>query len=409
MVNFMLLLTLAFLFFSYMLGSLNFVFAFSILIIIGTILKYTYRSISISKGDFLWFICTYVNIIGCINSPVFIEAVIFAGIVLILTLLKICLSNFTQWKILFLKTSLIFSAIHVLSTIFQRVQTNFITMVNNYILSTPAFLSNQSQLLRGKFAGITGQVGVNAFYITIFICLVFCYLLEARSMKKRLLSGFFLLIAFTALLLTTKRGLLLFNVATIVIIAIIHKYFRLTKNNQLVLYTMLFIIFGILIWIAVPIIGNGSFYQRYLIDEDISSGRVYIYSSVVDLIRVSPLVGNGIGSVESILGIKGHNIYLQLWAEVGLFGFIIYIAAIMTTLFTTIKLYSSLKISENQLMMNYLILVSIYIQLIFIFYGLTGNPLFDYFMFGFYIIAASLPGTIKLERVKVQQHIKISY
>ncbi|MDI3236269.1 O-antigen ligase family protein [Exiguobacterium antarcticum] len=291
---------------------------------------------------------------------------------------------------MFMFANILFSSTHVLATYLQWIVPSVVNRFNYIVLERSVYFVNFSQQIRGKYAGITGQVGSNAFFITIFIAIVVSKLYVSKTLKSKLVLLFFLILGFYALLLTEKRGLLLFNILTIFFMfgILIYKKLKLKKIKSLII-----IFITILIFIFIWLLSNNSYLlEYYLFDEDISTGRVGIYKDVMGMIGENPVLGNGIGSIEESLNIKGHNIYLQLWAESGLIALILFVILIAGVLIFSVRLFSRKNI-EDKNGRNYFdkVLFSIYIQFIFILYGFTGNPLYDYFILGIYIISASVP------------------
>lgn len=396
MINFLLFILVFFLFFSYALVSLQLIFAIiAVGVVVIFFIKKFDESISISLEDQIWLLCIVITVIGLIRTPSINESGVFLGFILVFVLLKIGLSNLEDWKEVFIKGSLFFSSIHVFSTLIQYFNPQIVKRVTGFILPDAAYNVNSYQLSVGKYAGITSQVGANAFFITIFLAIIFCYLVENK--KKKFVAVILLIVGFIALLLTTKRGLLLFNITTLITIVLITKFRKFKKGNKIILFLLVMLIVGLLIVTGVSLISNSSLWSQLFIDDDITSGRMGIYSSTLELVKSAPLIGNGLSSVEYKIGIKTHNIYLQLWAELGLIGLVTYLLAMVVTLRNSIKLYFDITKEEYKKF----ILVSIYIQIIFLLYGLTGNVLYDYFILGIYMIAISLSGAARVSWKKL--------
>lgn len=399
MLNVLFVLLLFFLFFSYALVSLQLIFPIiAIGIVFVFLIKNFNKSIVISRENQIWLICVMINFVGLIRTPKINDAVVFAGFILVFVLLKISLSNSDNWKGIFIKYALFFSSIHVVSTLMQFFNPSVLDSVNKLILPSAAYNINRYQLSIGKYAGITGQVGANAFFITISLAVSFCFLVEN---KKKYLTGLMFILGLCALVLTTKRGLLLFNITTIVAVFLIVRYAKLKKNNRIALYLIITLMAGLLAIIGISLLGNLPLFNQMLADDNSASERLMIYRATFELIKSSPLIGNGLNSVENYIGIKAHNIYLQLWAELGIVGLIVYTSAMMVTLINSIKLYVSKRNQEHRNSQN-TILMSIYIQIIFILYGLTGNVLYDYFIVGMYMVAISLSGLARVSLRKTR-------
>ena len=93
-----------------------------------------------------------------------------------------------------------------------------------------------------------------------------------------------------------------------------------------------------------------------------------------------------------------HNIYLQLICETGFLGAIFFYGFFSSQIIRTIKLIRiqrGLKLSYAKL--------SLYMQLYFLFIGLTDNPLYDVNIVIFYFLAIGinncLSSSIALEKV----------
>ena len=56
-----------------------------------------------------------------------------------------------------------------------------------------------------------------------------------------------------------------------------------------------------------------------------SSGRNNIYNYLATKISESPLLGHGVGIVQSDIGFTAHNIFIQILVETGILGLLIWI------------------------------------------------------------------------------------
>ena len=125
--------------------------------------------------------------------------------------------------------------------------------------------------------------------------------------------------------------------------------------------------------------------------------RLILYQSAFNAFESSPIIGHGINTIMLFSEHLTHNIYLQLAAEIGLMGLIIFISSIAITIIATIK-----KMLHNQTISNFLI-ISIYLQIFLLVDGFFGNPLFDYkFIIPYYflIFIALKSGHLKNKNLK---------
>lgn len=241
------------------------------------------------------------------------------------------------------------------------------------------------------YSGITGQTGVLAFFCVILICLFFGRLMSNGLRLKDLVC---FLLPLLILVITGKRGLLIAVSFSLVVMV----FFLLCKKNLrgflFACSVCLVVAPGILL--AIP-------QTRSMLLKTFSagalSGRGVIYQAVWQAFSTHPLLGNGIGSIGKILtdgspitGITvstGHNIYLQLLAEVGVIGFSVFMFMLFFTLID-IFLKTNEVLHENKKAPELPILFySLSFQIFFLIYGLSGNPLFDYTQFSVYCFAVA--------------------
>lgn len=61
---------------------------------------------------------------------------------------------------------------------------------------------------------------------------------------------------------------------------------------------------------------------KYTSQGKLFNGRDFLFSEAIELIKKSPIIGYGIGGIETFLKTYPHNIFIQAMCEVGVFGFL---------------------------------------------------------------------------------------
>ena len=106
----------------------------------------------------------------------------------------------------------------------------------------------------------------------------------------------------------------------------------------------------------------------------------------------------GIRGVHELIGNNdAHNIYLQVFAELGVIGIITLLTILLTNLINTIR-------RKN----NETVLTSIYFQTFFIIYGLSGNPMYLFTTLAIYFMFTSRLFIKGDEQVEKNRNINIS-
>ena len=249
----------------------------------------------------------------------------------------------------------------------------------------------RASLTSGDRSGFTLNAGYSAGYIIAGLLAVLAErpLSGSKRLRDYILPGIFLI----ALFLTGKRGPVMFMILTVV-----YCYLAPVKGSRKVTrYWRIFLVvlFAVIIlWAfrdalsSIPIIGRTLNSIAGIIDgEDITTGRTRLYVWALELFRRNPIFGIGwgryrttvVGNVTLVKDLETHNIYLQLLAETGLIGFIVFVT-------TFIIFWNATRIAYCDCFQNKrastaiwqkLLFFSLAYQTYFLLYGLTGNPLFD--------------------------------
>ena len=282
-------------------------------------------------------------------------------------------------------------------TMFYAVMTilTFVSPVLYFKFVLPLFdIESQKQLIKayqnGFMAGFTDHYSTNGMYLSIGLGAFAAKLLNNLKSLKNITCTVIML---SALLLTGKRGPLLFSIIAIVFI---YYFFKANKPKGRILKIISLILLGVIalliasIWIPQLLNVVNRFFSESD-SGDVTAGRGPLYALAYRLFKEKPIFGHGWGSYPSYyyenLGKymtvykyrHAHNIYLQLLCEVGIVGFTLYVAFFLYNLFNAITLFKAYRKNEKvfpQSAKN-IMPFCLFVQVFFILYGMTGNPLYD--------------------------------
>lgn len=288
----------------------------------------------------------------------------------------------------------IFSCVHTAFTIISYLLP---LSFNNIIMPIiPEHIATTiSQFMsRDVYPGITNQTGRNAFYISIGIAILFC-IFTTHNIKYNRIKYISFALFLLALLLTGKRGHLVANIISMLFVS---GFYAKSKGNSsflklfkvaILLCFISFVLIFLFPEAAVP-------FLRFFLKRggDQTSGRIYLYINAIRLFEQKPILGWGTGVFSNLFGIGVHNIYLQLLSENGLIGFVLISLILLINLVHTLKAIRLTLINGQSNSIKYL-LFSLYIQVFFMTYGLTGNPFNDGFILIIYFVASSISYTLK--------------
>lgn len=261
----------------------------------------------------------------------------------------------------------------------------------NHILplfeDTAGVLRNAFKL--GYMAGITGHTSSNGMFLSCAILIIASRYLAYRNKKDIIILFVFI----TALLLTGKRGHIIFIILSLYGIY----YFSLTgqratrKIPKIIGIVFLSMCLALIVMQSIPSVSIvASRMQNFFAGEDTSVQiRFKLWNLAINGFKEHPFIGIGWHQFYSKLsyqvgsnrGFETHNVYLQLLCETGIIGFSIYISWFLFILATALNMYKKIVVQPNAKMADKQIIgFAFAFQLFFALYCITGNPLYDWKM-----------------------------
>ncbi|WP_197019271.1 O-antigen ligase [Prevotella sp. MA2016] len=226
--------------------------------------------------------------------------------------------------------------------------------------------------------GSAAECILNALYIL---------LLKHNPRKKKVIWGSIL---FLGLLLTGKRAHLFMGMFALFLSFFVGFEGKRRTNKALASVITAVVLVGGLLLVA-PFLPEdntiakvvNTFRHFDLADEDIMHGRALLFTEAILMGNSAPLIGHGWGSYKKTVDYHGlstdaHNIYLQLYAEVGLIVLSIFVLAAVLVIINNIKTLKQLRrlYPENSQEVILAKLAFCFI-LFFYLYGLSGNGLYN--------------------------------
>lgn len=285
------------------------------------------------------------------------------------------------------KSILLVSRIIVLFSIVNTVITVFSVVFKS---SFDLFIGQILPRLNTRFeyaSGILGQTGSNSYVICYLI--IYSWVVFLSNQKKKKASLFFLLLSIIALVLTGKRGPLIWVALSCFVVYCISTY----HNPKIMLLSFGKMVIVLLVLLILQMIFRDSvFFSKYVsrFDNMQDSSRLELYSLAFQRIRYYFPFGMGAGAYNHF-GAGAHNDYLQLLAESGLISFCLFLAFIIRNLYFTTKNY--LRLYDNN------VLFSFGLQVFMILNALTATSFLHFGFFFLYMeVSASGSSLISCER-----------
>ncbi|WP_351000144.1 O-antigen ligase family protein [Shewanella sp. TB7-MNA-CIBAN-0143] len=252
----------------------------------------------------------------------------------------------------------------LLTTVFSivlicRVDKNLLLncLVFTFIIAMGASLASNRVALNG----MTGEISLIGIFssknylaihtaIGVGVGVVMYFYSEKTNRLSRILGGFLLFLAVLVLLKAKSFGTTLSVSMSLFLMYLFMWYqtknitFYLRLNVNFFMVAILISIIGIAIYSLTQ-----SFFDEFMYDigkDPTLTGRTYIWERGLDLISENPILGSGYQSVfvinnmvaediweyakvESGSGFNFHNMFINIWVELGFVGFFIYVVGLI--------------------------------------------------------------------------------
>lgn len=352
---------------------------------------YSKRNIGskIPKTAFLHFLFLGCWFCGCFYSPDISKGLGYVFSFLISFLLYLTLKDEKFNKPILLYIFSFFCLVFSLSIIIHPIVPDFISNITKHFSYNVEYYDLiEAWMVNDWFSGLFPERAPAAFYSSMLINAGLFFVFYKNNAKRKrmmlIIGIIFICLGSYSILLTVKRGLLLGS-----FIAAFLTYITYKKACNLSIWKIcisVIILVSIVFLIISNLEGSQAMLLRFANDGDITTGRTKIYANIMRYVFDNFFFGTGTGSAKKVLGIGGHNIYLTILMENGIFTFIIFIAAIIVNLFHIIKISMRIGLANKYEYLPFL-MFSLYIQMFFAIYGFSGNPLYDNYILYVYIFS----------------------
>lgn len=376
--------------------------AFALLVVLPLLKKE-----SIVANKILFINCIIMGIFILRNNPK-LQSAAFAEVLMIeFMLMFIVIARYQQrtwidYTMSFCKWFYLFYAIY---TILEKFYEPL------FLLSLRLFSSSvetlYSQYSRGCMPGLTNHYSTNGMLLGVGFIIFACEAIYRSNKKNIILSG----VMIVALLLTGKRADIIFTAVGIYLAY----YCYMSNKKRTRLYNTILSILAVLVCLIllvnlVPSLATFiTRFEETADSGDVTLGRTKMWAIAIDCFKENAIFGIGWDRFKfiNLHEWKAHNIYLQLLAETGIVGFVVFVFFFANTIISGWNHLKKIRIKGTAMDREEVhMLFSLAMQVFFLLYGITGNPLYDKETYVPYYIACAITSYYTSSRNKGMQKIK---
>lgn len=285
----------------------------------------------------------------------------------------------------------------------------FPDLYNTFVF--PLFINSAADFIESSitnefgFSGFSPQTGTTAYLLLISQSVLLAFRYEDSIFEKGILRLIILILFVLAIFLTGKRMPSMISVALLLSSFFINKYRNKTLNIiiLLLLFSLCYLFFSYFTE-HMNQFSDNMFVKRFVSSlnsastgDDITSGRSDLYKRAWLLFSQEPIIGIGAGNFKEIgnMGTSVHNTYLQVLCEEGILRFPFFIIPLLTIFVKTIDKLRKM----NQIKMKGFLILSLFIQFVFILYSFTGNTIENNNNFVLYFMSVSFYAYISNKKI----------
>lgn len=358
------------------------------------------KKLHINFIDVLWYLIILYLLISLPFSYDFKESLIYIIYYVIMIIVMILLKSSKNIQLGLIKTFYIVAILYSVITLIAFFNHNLIINHFSFLFDYDRLLRIKTEISRNAFSGLAGEVSYNMFTIAVGFGIVISNLLVSKRLSK--FNTVLVIIMAVSLLLTQKRSVIvvLFLILAFMII-VLRKNRAATKRTFKILLALVAI--AIVVVIVFPDVLR--VFNRFFVDDKLYlSGRNELWAYAKDMFLDRPLFGYGVGSYNIYCNNMGyfsgalhaHNIYIQMLAETGIVGFMLFMVAFISSLLKTVEITRKTMMTSNNSTLKVIILFSLYMQLFFLLYGFVGIPLYNFTQLLVYLISVSIIHYVKI-------------
>lgn len=350
------------------------------------------RTLTISRTSVIWLVFLLYSFLTSLRSTVDMQNLLEFIISLIIGLMISFVSFSPKERQKMLFSVFLVAVIAYIGCLIQIISPETINRINLLNFSDEKYSYFRNFYVNNLLIGFSFQTGITGYYLSLFFGFLFCALISPGR-KKTSVTVFTVILMISAYVFIFLTGKRIFILLTI-LIGIYLCFVAQRKHFSKILFFSLLLITTFYLLLTRTEIGQLLILRTT--SAAWSTGRTGIYQKMLDAFKENVFFGSGTTSALSLVANaqNGHNIYLQILMEAGVIGFAIALLCFIRNIMDMHRLYKKPQQVDTWTLFAGLIL------LVFLGWGMSGNPLYDVYPVIPYFLSFSMIENMSRKEVK---------
>ncbi len=294
-------------------------------------------------------------------------------------------NNSNMWHTFFLKALLVIGAFYAITTLQSMIDANFFLRVCVPFFQHYGYAAQMIGLYnKGYITGFSPHYSITAMYLAVTFGAPLAYAFASGFKNKKM--NILALAILVSVLVTGKRAHSIFIIAvTMVIYLLVHCDEPVKRWEKILLIIIVAaLVFTVASQFVPQLMNVVNRFAETKEAGDVEMGRGQTRAVALGLWLENPLFGIGWDGFKYFYkGIVGkelniHCVYVQLLCEVGIIGALPFYTFFISSVIKAITLLRRYILDKENDTSKFIVLIySVFIQMFFLLYCVTGNPLYD--------------------------------
>lgn len=360
---------------------------------------------------FSWIV---IAVLVTVDNSSLLENLYKGGMIQLYVMICFFLLSYRQgeWIHTWIKWTTLFTSVHAIATVVFFFMPNICMRYARFMFNGTNLSTYITEYSKGYMPGLTSHMSSNGMILGIGLIVLALQLLYYRKRINNKYYRFFILVLLLvnvyALFLTSKRSQFFGALIAITLVYILYSNKNVTKRLASTMVIIAFLYWAYIFLLPrIPGLGTIAAKMDNLTTSNagLLNGRLGLWQRAIDMFMSSPILGHGFGSYSDYasetvaITTSAHNYFLQIAAELGVVGLVLYIVAFISGVVSNYQIMKmAIKGKWSDTRAGLFLSIALAVQIFVLIYSMTSTSLMYYAIMIPYFLACATPRAVMFSK-----------